>query len=629
MWFGTIVNLAMHAFMATPIPNEYVARALHSGTGAPDPVVNDTAVLMSSALPSSNCRCLPDQPCWPSATTWQALNTTVGGRLIATTPPAQACHYAFYEPGKCWAIQKGYIDQRWRELQPGAMSYTNWETHNGEGCLGTSSFLRPPCRQGAVPLYTVNATNIEDVQATLKFAKQHNIRLVIRNTGHDVVGRSTAPNSLSLWMFFRKGMQMTDSFVPEGAPEGTIGEKAVVIESGVQFGDLYQLAHDNNRTIVGGSTPTVGAAGGFCLGGGNGVLSKKHGLCVDNVLQYKIVTADGELLVANAYQNQDLFWGLRGGGPGSFGVVVESVLRTHPPLRNILRAQVTIVSFFGSTMDTILREFLARHPQWTEDGWSGYAFNVHKVVKLLKINYYLPDGDLSQGKASIDSFVQYARSHFGVFVLENSVDSVSSYLEAVNSFLDLPLGPHTVGLNTLIGSRFVPEEMMETSEGIDTLTKAVINARKGVELWDVVAGVVIISTPGGQIMKVGTEDTSVTPAWRSAMLLPVVAIIWSDAFSVHERKVVESSFTKAVHHLRTAIPGSGSYINEADPFEPDWQDSFFGSNYPRLLELKRKYDPEGLFTCNRCVGSEEWDENQMCRRTTSSHENEDVSFVKQ
>ncbi|KAG0268333.1 hypothetical protein DFQ27_006956 [Actinomortierella ambigua] len=581
-------------------------------------MVGKPAVPIESPV-SSTCRCLPSQPCWPSAKTWEALNRTVGGRLIATKPPSHACHSPHYDPVKCWAIRNGYLDQHWRELQPGAMAYTNWETHKGEGCLGTGGFLSRPCRQGAVPLYTVNASSIEDVQATLKFARQHNIRLVIKNTGHDVVGRSTAPNSLSLWMFFRKGVQMTDAFVPEGAPEGTKGEGAAVIESGVQFGDLYRLAHEHNRTIVGGSTPSVGAAGGFCLGGGNGVLSKKYGLCVDNVLQYKIVTADGELLVANAYKNQDLFWGLRGGGPGTFGVVVESVLRTHPPLRNVVRAQVTIVSMFGSTMDKILRDFLARHRQWNEDGWSGYTFNVHKVVKLLKINYYLPDGDLVQAKASIDSFVRYARSYRGVFVLENMVDSVPTYLDAVNSFLDLPLGPQTVGVSTLIGSRLVPQDMMQTSEGIDKLTKAVVGARTEAGLWDAVGGVVIIFTPGGQITKVGTEETSVSPAWRSAMLLPVVAVVWSDVFSFRDRKVIERSLTNAVDHLRIATPGSGTYINEADPSEPDWQDSFFGTNYPRLLELKRKYDPDHLFVCNRCVGSEDWDEDQMCRRHHPQH----------
>ncbi|KAG0237810.1 hypothetical protein BGW42_008431 [Actinomortierella wolfii] len=159
------------------------------------------------------------------------------------------------------------------------------------------------------------------------FAVKHNLRLVIKNTGHDLLGRSMGPNSLSLWVHHRKKIEVFDTFVPEGAPEDTKGEPAVMIESGVQIAELVKVMDEHKRTVVVGSSPTVGVAGGFCAGGGYGILSRLYGLRVDNVLQYKVVTADGQLRVANAYQNQDLFWALRGGGPGTYGVVAEVV--TH------------------------------------------------------------------------------------------------------------------------------------------------------------------------------------------------------------------------------------------------------------------------------------------------------------
>ncbi|KAF9369063.1 hypothetical protein CPC16_004824, partial [Podila verticillata] len=362
------------------------------------------------------------------------------------------------------------------------MTYTNWETYQGEGCLGTSSFLSPPCRQGAVPLFTVNASTATDIQETVRFAAKHNIRLVIKNTGHDMLGRSTAPNSLSLWVHHRKKLEVVDAFVPKGAPQDTKGEPAVLVESGVQFEELNTVLHEHNRIVVGGSSSTVGAAGGYCTGGGNGVLSKLHGLCVDNVLQYTIVTADGELRVANAYQNQDLFWALRGGGPGTFGVVVEAVMRTHPALKNIIKAQVTI------------------------------------IVHILKINYYLPDGDLAQSQASIEAFVRYARSFLGVIILQNSVESLPSYLDAVPTILDVPIKKS--GVNFFMGSRLAPQTMFESPTGVDALAAAIKEAQRDVEGVKALASIMLMFIAGGQVSQGNSQDTSVLPAWRSALMVP-------------------------------------------------------------------------------------------------------------
>ncbi|KAI8605880.1 hypothetical protein EDD21DRAFT_298921 [Dissophora ornata] len=75
------------------------------------------------------------------------------------------------------------------------MLQTNWETFHGQGCLGTNQTV--PCNQGAVPIWTVKATTVADVVETVQFASKHNIRLAIKNTGHDFLGRSTAPSSRS------------------------------------------------------------------------------------------------------------------------------------------------------------------------------------------------------------------------------------------------------------------------------------------------------------------------------------------------------------------------------------------------------------------------------------------------
>ena len=145
----------------------------------------------------SKCRCLPNQPCWPSITVWQAFNKTVRGNLIATTPVARECHNPYYNKVKCDEIQANYYNDEWRRSLPGTVLQTNWETFHGQGCLGFNPSA--PCNQGSVPLFTAKAMSIADTQETIRFASKQNIRLVIKNTGHDFLGRSTGPSSLSLW----------------------------------------------------------------------------------------------------------------------------------------------------------------------------------------------------------------------------------------------------------------------------------------------------------------------------------------------------------------------------------------------------------------------------------------------
>lgn len=101
-------------------------------------------------------------------------------------------------------------------------------------------------------------------------------------------------------------------------------------QAGQDTGSLYTFAEANNITFIGGSARTIGAAGGWLQGGGHSILSNTYGLGVDRVLQFRVVTPDGRFRVANVCQNQDLFWALRGGGGGTFGVVLEATSQVVP-----------------------------------------------------------------------------------------------------------------------------------------------------------------------------------------------------------------------------------------------------------------------------------------------------------
>lgn len=133
-----------------------------------------------------------------------------------------------------------------------------------------------------------------DVQAVVRFAAKHQIRLAVRNTGHDLAGRSTAPDSLQIHTAALKGIQFTESFrptMPWGQKASSQGP-AVTVGAGVMTGELYSAAAEGGYVVVGGSCSTVGIAGGWMQGGGYGILSPSRGLGSDNVLEVSLVTAE-------------------------------------------------------------------------------------------------------------------------------------------------------------------------------------------------------------------------------------------------------------------------------------------------------------------------------------------------
>jgi FAD/FMN-containing dehydrogenase len=126
------------------------------------------------------------------------------------------------------------------------------------------------------------------VQTAVLFAKTNNLRLVIKNTGHDTSGRSSSPNSFQIHTNFLKGIQYHSNFTVQGAMKPT--GPAVTMGAGVMHGEIYAQGAIDGFMVVGGECPTVGAAGGFLQGGGvSSFHSHKRGLAVDNVLQYQVV----------------------------------------------------------------------------------------------------------------------------------------------------------------------------------------------------------------------------------------------------------------------------------------------------------------------------------------------------
>ncbi|KAJ6518381.1 isoamyl alcohol oxidase [Mycena vulgaris] len=525
---------------------------------------------------------------------WHVLNATVSGRLHTATPFALPCFSVYNnqrvapDASACSGIQGNYTSPTFRLESFSANMNVEYETcmSAGSRCLldttnprSTLAVDGASCDQGEIPPYYIDVKLPSDIQAAFAFSQLTKVPLSIKNTGHDYLGRSRRRNSLGLWTHHLQTMSYNAQFAPEKCGGS---HRAITVGAGVTFEQVYKFADDHDAMFVGGYAQTVGVSGGWMMGGGHSVLSPSLGLGVDRVLEIKIVTPDGKLRTANACQNTDLFWALRGGGGGTFGVVVES---THFVEQRI-PIQVINMTFTPTTGN--LREYFEilvnQSVEWGAEGWGG-----HVNRQPAGIIYVNPRLSLTQATESMAQLSAFALASNGTSVIE----TLPSWLAFFTRFIVQVQAP--VGNSMAIGSRLIPQAMFETSAGRAVLVAHLLNqtAEHGMPYIPVGTPIAFDATPG---------TTSVTPAWRDSLWHLSSGFVWPYNSSASDIRAVLGGVHAFVNQLRALVPGSGAYMNEGDVYESDHEFTYWGANYPRLLAVKNKYDPHGLLDCWRCVG---------------------------
>lgn len=168
------------------------------------------------------CRCLYGEQCWPNENEFAKLTSQLSQPVLHPLPPASPCYPPSAPSGNCSAITANYTNGRWRSDQPGAMQHTNFETFISHDDTLSACYLDTtlgvPCGQGSIPPVGVDARSGSDVQAGVNFANKHNLKLVVKSTGHDFLGRSTARGGFLIWTHNMKQTVYNPTFVPEGAP---------------------------------------------------------------------------------------------------------------------------------------------------------------------------------------------------------------------------------------------------------------------------------------------------------------------------------------------------------------------------------------------------------------------------
>ena len=565
------------------------------------------------------CRCRPNQPCWPSQSEWQRLGASLRGKLIQPQSPLAPCRTDAASES-CLAAISASKNPFYLQDQAGGTESAGW--------LGAWN--------AAPSAYAVAAENAADVAAAVNFARDHRLRLVIKGTGHDYLGRSSAPDSLLVWTHLMRTVSVDDAFIPRGCP-ATLAGPAVIVEAGTRWIEAYQeVTVNHGRYVQGGGCTTVGAAGGFIQGGGFGSWSKEFGIAAASMLEAELVTADGKLLVANGCQNQDLFWALRGGGGGTFGVVTKLALKTHPLPTYFGVVGGNIVASDDASFKELLERFVVFYRERLGNEHWGEQVRVRRNNSL-ELSLTFEGITAQQAEQVWQPFRDWFEHHPERFKIKmfyadipgrrmwdraylqeslpGQIQSDSRPGQPADHFWWSGDGDQVLTYWYAYQSRWLPLALFE-GENAKSLAAILFEASR---LWSLEVHFNKGQAGASPEAVQRGRETSINPAVFQAAALVIIGASAPGCPGVpgHEPKTAEGEAARArvsaaMKVIRDATPGTGSYVNETDYFEENWQREFWGENYPRLLAIKQKYDPAGLFFCHHCVGSERWSADGNC-----------------
>jgi FAD/FMN-containing dehydrogenase len=595
----------------------------HTPSAAPRSQQRRRLLQAAAALPFTSAaaqpqarfaRVRPGTVGWPSPAEWQGLRAQVSGRLVQLQSPWTGC-IAAPTSEQCARLFRQVGNPYFISDDPALTQALGW----------VDAWTSAPST------YAVEARSSADVAAAVNFAREHRLRLVVKGGGHSYQGTSSAPDSLLVWTHGMREIQLHDAFLPQGCAGRVAPAKAASLGAGALWVHAYDsVTTRGGRYVQGGGCMTVGVAG-LVQSGGFGSFSKRFGTAAGNLLEAQVVTADGVTRIANACTNPDLFWALKGGGGGSFGVVTRLTVRTHD-----------LPETFGAVNFTVHAASAAafrRLAAMTLDFYAGSLMNPHwgeqirflpgNVMRVQMVFQGMERGeavgvlqpfldalgrvpDLSVDFAPLKIVSTSAREFWSPTFMKRALGFIKRDARpgAPEGNVYWPGDEGQAG-QVLHGyaSTWLPASLLQPAQRAslaDALAAA--GAQWGVSLH---FNKGLAGAPADAIA--AARDTAMNPAALDAFALAITAAHGPAAYpgvAGHEPdRVVARQQARRVRacmaELRKLVPQPGSYVSESDYFEPEWQNAFWGGNYARLRAVKAKYDPEGLFLVHHGVGSEQ------------------------
>jgi len=403
------------------------------------------------------------------------------------------------------------------------------------------------------------ARDERDVAACVRFAARSTLPFAIRSGGHSYAGYCLSPGLVC-------DVRRLNAI--RIAPDG----RTVTVGAGVLAIDLITALAARGLAVPTGSCPTVGIAG-LALGGGLGFASRAFGTTCDNVESLRIVTADGRVLTANGRTNPDLYWACRGGGGGNFGAVSELTFRTHP----VGAAAYGFCDFPWSEAPEVVAVWQRLAPHGADElylicgletGTSGPTVRVFGQLlggseaafrDALAPLTALPGASLSTGSRS---YLDVQRIWAGCATESAAAcrELRPSAFAAKSAYFHRPLSP----------------------AGVRAIMTAVETRRGG-------TGAVLLDPYGGAINRVAPDATAFVH--RDQLFSAQLLAYWTSPAGGGEA----DRWLAALGRNLSPHSSGQAYQNYIDPSLAGWERAFYGSNLPRLREVKRRYDPAQVF----------------------------------
>ncbi|MGW0886170.1 FAD-binding oxidoreductase [Streptomyces sp. NPDC002671] len=426
----------------------------------------------------------------------------------------------------------------------------------------------------------------QDVSTAIKFAGDNDIAVHTRSGGHSLAGWSTG-----------QGMILDVSRLNHVS----VGDDTVRLGPGVQSIDAHTALKPYNRQIVTGTCATV-RMGGYISGGGMGFQVRKFGVASDRLVSARMVLSDGRIVCASEARHPDLFWAIRGGGGGNFGVAVDFEVRPISAPRMVYfdtywpwdKAQEIITAWqewcssgsnnLGSTLNVLLR-----------DGAPGN-------VPIIKINggYHGPQSEIEQ---ALNELAAEAGATPSLRTVEEL--PYDEAMKAVYGCEQLTFQQcHRAGSNSDAKIQRTPFLRERTrllnrptgSSGVADLLAAFEANRKPGHIT-----YLYFTALGGVVNEVPRTQTAYVH--RGAEFFVACATLLHDGQPPAEEAEAAMVWPTQAFNIIDPLSSGESYLNFPNPDLGDWRQAYYAENYPRLVSVKRRYDAPNFFRHAQSIGS--------------------------
>jgi FAD/FMN-containing dehydrogenase len=422
------------------------------------------------------------------------------------------------------------------------------------------------------PRAVVFCQSTADVQRTVRWARKHAVRIVPRSGGHSYGGYSTT-TGVVVDVSRLNGVALDSS-------------RHAVVGAGARLIDVYERLAQHGRTVPAGSCPTVGIAG-LALGGGVGFASRKYGLTCDNLVQATVVLADGSAVVANAHTHPDLYWALRGGGGGNFGILTRLVFRTHP----VGQVATYAIEWPWSDAATVVQAWQKLAPHAPDGLFS--VLNLNSVAgghaRITSAGQLF--GSADRLRELVRPLVNSGAPTRFTVTSRSYLDAQQMWAGCSGTIAECHLPPQgQLGRSTFKGKSSYANKPLSAA-GINAMIRQIearITTGSG-------SGIILLDSYGGAINRVKKDATAFVH--RDALFSMQYLAYWDPSAAAEPSLRWLRSFYAAMRPYVSPF----AYQNYIDPDLADWQRAYYGTNLDRLIAVKRRYDPKNVFRSKQSI----------------------------